>query len=1450
MWAMAELAQELSEQKMVEVSLNGTKTVVSKEEVHEINSSSSDDMTALRFLHEPGILANLHQRYQNLHIYTFMAAALLAVNPLQRVPHPPMSDYITGSANSPHPYAIAETCYKNLLVLRKNQSVVINGESGAGKTETAKIVVKYLAERNRAVGTPGRPQAVSGDELYNKLSGVSPILESFGNAKTGRNNNSSRFGKFMKLNFVFDTSHPKTKSMTLIGATIETYLLEKSRVVHQGDGERNFHIFYSLLHEVPKAVVNGLDLKAFPFRMTKAFTGNAATDLLEDTHRLSNVTEALRTIGMSQKLIDELWKILAALLFMGDITFDEKDTPEGPVAAIGAAAGGNKLSSQQCLKHSADLLGVGEEELRLLLTQREVTARGEKFNVPLSTRDAAFTRDATAKAIYEAIFGYIVKNVNLSLTAADDRSDSDESFIGVLDIFGFESFLKNGFEQLLINFANEALQNTFNRQIFEKEVALFEEQKIEFVMGDCPSNKECVDLISAKGESIFGTLDSISRQPQPSDERFCEELHKAFTRKSKHFGSVHRKDMRSLFIIEHYAGEVKYAVAVSLKGANGKDEMANDESWIIKNNDSTPDGLEQVYGNSALEILQSLAPPKPAGGAAAKGPTKRRMSVMLKPTIVATFSRSMDELNYLLDSTLCHFIRCIKPNSDMQPGKFDNHYVIEQVRSLGILQACAVLSVSLPTRINYSQLKDALQLTVDKVAHLFPEENDVLLMSSILRAYGIPSDLYRLGTSIAFFRPGQLAVLEGILNNYGDMSATQQTAIVKTITESIQHYQEVMKSIGSIGTQLKTSVAFVSGLEQQQDALREQMADFPEVQGLNIPEMLVQYISQIEKQIEKLRSKFAECQKTELQLDGLVQEKGWTKGSKPAIDEKVFTPLESHHNLCATIEKLLHHASDLYNVLHKKIEKLEEENNKGEGLQLREIVAENDSIYEQLMDHIAKAEELVLMVRVNAERGDVEKANAQYDQINGQLAVMAGSTKRLTNGIQAASTLIATLKSKSSSMDVDFSEVETQAQNIIQMTNEAIAKANESSDIKTKLTKNIAQVAIEIANTARPLPMSPTAPAPIAHPTPSAESEAKPKEGNVAGNRSSVSFNIKDLKALKEKKVDKAVLLSERPLSVRERPLSVSVRDSNALPDGWKELFDPKSNRPYYVHKELKLRQWHRPTVAETMHAKVEVGMDITPKEEVKEEVEDELPKGWRCCVDKKTQRTYYVNDETKARQWRRPEAVRAAAAEVVKDNRRMSRRVARKSVLVAVPPDQSPAAEDAEAGRAPMSAAPKKEVKPEISLPDRNAKKIEDARKRSATIISEELTYDEELEDDQKATVSYLTRLGSQPKMGYISKQSKLLGRWRKRYFLLCEDALCYFDTEKEFDEVLHKNKGMLHDIVKRVKPDKVFHLTGACITYFTNTEHCFSLSLYSSTTAAVDDQTEPWYLLAQDDR
>jgi myosin heavy subunit len=1592
----------------------------SKYEVHLVNPTVVDDMTSLHYLHEPGILSNLNQRYDVDKIYTYIGSALIAINPYKKLSEPRITDYILASSNpgssssfGPHPFAIAENCYKNLNVLKKNQSIVISGESGAGKTETAKIIIKYLAERN-CLSEEGKKSSNHTYQLYEKLIQMSPILESFGNAKTTRNSNSSRFGKFMKLLY---TSYPlNPKSLELYGAMIETYLLEKSRVVHQSDSEQNFHIFYSLLESLPSCC--NLDGKYY-YRIARKERrkGSGGGDgqsssVLDPSHRLNSVSEAFLTLGIKKEEVNAIWKILAALLYMGNISFEPMDSSEGAIAKVSVIPDSINptLSSINCLKYASELLGVDMNSLKLLFTQREMETRGEKFRVSLTCREASFARDATIKAIYESLFSYIVRLINRSIEGLSSSSRSTSStnhqpfssshpaashpslpssapfkeqmkslkFIGVLDIFGFESFDKNTFEQLLINYANESLQNTFNKQIFEKELQLFDEEKIEIkVLTSYPNNIKCVELINAKNDSIFSILDTISRQPQPSDERFCEELHKQFTKKSSYFGNIHRKDMKNHFIIQHYATSVRYTVgneassssssgiSSSLKGMFQEEgssplplgqQGTSDNSWILKNNDAIPDGLESLYQSSSLyefKILGSVmkgnegptssssTSTAASGGSGSQGnqEPKRRKSVMMKPTIVASFSKSMIELNEMLESTSCHFIRCIKPNTSSLPSNFSSSYVIEQIRALGILQTCEILSVSLPTRITYNELKfvvlssSALDGVIMKYPILSTKDGNVLLIAILLKAYSIPETSYQLGVSIVFFKPGQLAALDRILNSSNERDEEREEAIITAIENAIEQYTTIVNDIEQISNQIKITINYLSELENKQDALRTNLTLLPlELGGgnnngnggLNLSEQHSKLLGDIESKYSLYQNKRKEFQKQKMNLESIMNEKEEqaTKASsftqqlmirKEPIYEKYLSLLKIFINFEETYFNSLNYK---YNSIHSTIEKLEEIDIAAHQIDpsLNETLTNNDSIYEKIMDIVSEVEQNINEVKLNAQRCRIDEAYEKYSLINEKIIFLNNNTQDLANGIEIASEGLTAYEETLRTNDhLDFTQLDEQIEDIIEY---CITIGNYSKEINEKYPslfeeiKNydpskVVEAAVVVpppgvgfASLVKGKPPPPPPPpksstASVLFPTASSSDDhpSQPPEKPPRRN-SSINYGIKDLAALRKRTSASTPSDDDHGTeNTTNKPFSQSV-SSDGLPSDWKELFDAKTNRPYYVNRKTKHRQWQRPSFSSPTST---IGFDSTDNGSIqsgnssfarKEEaslkrkssraqpLDKKLPPNWRELIDKKSGRPYYVNDLTKSRQWKRPEMPLTSTdispnrvENIDRVSRRMSRKLSHPTLLAALDGDIGNENNSHSKNQHPSSVERKKGKK---EVPTLSEEKITRARRTSAMIISDELTPNDEIDDLMKQTVSYLIRVGYQIKTGYLQKQSKLLGRWRKRYFVLNESRLFYFDTEKEYQNVLKTLKNTANSnpvnspngaaspssssfslsLNLSLKTDKQFIITGKTQVSYTTNENCFSLLTPSDKEGHNKENDDIWYLLGEDEK
>ncbi len=648
---------------------------------------------------------------------------------------------------------------------RSNQSIVVSGESGAGKTETAKMIMNFIAKRTKGGVT----------DLDRSVIDSSPILEIFGNAKTLRNHNSSRFGKFLKLQFAKENHY-------LMGGFIETYLLEKTRVICQASGERNFHIFYAMLTGLPRAKKAELGLgEPMDFRILN-HSGIVKLDEIDDAEQFQDVSKALDTIHVTGELQDSLWAALAAVLHLANVDFVEKDSSEGPIAVI---------RNPDALKFAAKALKVEEASISSLITTRDVNVGGETLVRGLSLVDAVEARDSSAKALYEAVFKWVVSAINRALIVRDEVLP----FIGVLDIFGFENFAKNELEQLLINFTNESLQNTFNHQVFSNELMLYEAEGIEVAVSSCPDNSACLQLLAGRGvpKGIVACLDDICNEPNASDLRYCEQLHISHGKGTTHhqnFPRVHPKDQRENFIVRHYAGKVKYSVM----------------GWIVRNQDKIPAAFTPALGNSKHGVVSE----------AVKNLQSIKSTAGRKATVARAFLKSMEGLNKTILSTTCNFVRCIKPNYAMTVGHFHRQYVVDQLQCLGILQTCEVLKVGMPTRVTYTELRRTLGKETKTAEELFRGEPETALISAILFAYEIPCEQFRLGRSRVFFKAGQISTLEKILR---DASSQNMDKVLARLKIALENRKKAAKSAAEIKYQLdKALKAFEKAIASADEA--------------------------------------------------------------------------------------------------------------------------------------------------------------------------------------------------------------------------------------------------------------------------------------------------------------------------------------------------------------------------------------------------------------------------------------------------------------------------------------------------------------------------------------------------------------------------------------------------------------------------------------------------------
>lgn len=677
---------------------------------------SVPDMTALEHLDEASMLSNLEKRLDGDEPYTYVSTVLVAVNPLKEIPSPSFESFCDApfDPSLPHPYALAELAYQRLR--GADQSIVVSGESGAGKTESSKIVVRYLTERSHGVG-----------DLASQIISISPVLEAFGNASTHRNPNSSRFGRFVKLSF---------EGTTLNGGQLETYLLEKSRVVRQNKGERNFHAMHMQ------------DLG--PHRCMPPVEAHSRHIPTREA-----VTEALAKIGLEEQ--DTLWTTLKAIVYLADvkITKAEDAASSETIAA---------LEAPDELQAVAELLQV--DSLETLLT-KTVHTRDETLEVKLSPTDAAAARDAACRWIYGSLFNALVRQCNKVLEGGKSKR-----FIGILDIFGFEVLEINGLETLLINYANEALQQLFCDSVFAAELKLYEEEGILLDgLRDLkpPDSRATLELLSGRPVGILRMLDAQCMTGGDDATRDASFLGAVGRTHGRVLAKTRAQDRRHMFHVVHYAGTVGYTVIQKSR-----------DGWVVTNLDGVPDGFPAVIATSKNPFIAGFEGEK----------TNRK-----KNTVASGFAASMTSLNQTLKATDCGFVRCIKPTPKMIPDLFDSDYVAEQLRALGVVAATEVLRVGLPHRVEYAKL---VHLMPSAAREVFEDAPNDLVVACILQAFEVPADAYKLGKTRVFFPASALARINEALDFDADSDPERAKVISARLVEAKESAQAASRLLETV----------------------------------------------------------------------------------------------------------------------------------------------------------------------------------------------------------------------------------------------------------------------------------------------------------------------------------------------------------------------------------------------------------------------------------------------------------------------------------------------------------------------------------------------------------------------------------------------------------------------------------------------------------------------------
>ncbi|XP_059588189.1 myosin-10 isoform X4 [Alligator mississippiensis] len=748
----ASIKEERGDEVLVELAENGKKALVNKDDIQKMNPpkfSKVEDMAELTCLNEASVLHNLKDRYYSGLIYTYSGLFCVVINPYKNLPiySENIIEMYRGKKRHempPHIYAISESAYRCMLQDREDQSILCTGESGAGKTENTKKVIQYLAhvasshkgrkDHNIPPESPKPVKHQSGSLLYGELERqllqANPILESFGNAKTVKNDNSSRFGKFIRINF--------DVTGYIVGANIETYLLEKSRAVRQAKDERTFHIFYQLLAGAGEHLKSDLLLEGFN---NYRFLSNGYIPIpgQQDKDNFQETMEAMHIMGFSHEEILSMLKVVSSVLQFGNISFkkerntDQASMPENTVA--------------QKLCH---LLGMNVMEFtRAILTPRIKVGR-DYVQKAQTKEQADFAVEALAKATYERLFRWLVHRINKAL---DRTKRQGASFIGILDIAGFEIFELNSFEQLCINYTNEKLQQLFNHTMFILEQEEYQREGIEWNFIDFGLDLQpCIDLIErpANPPGVLALLDEECWFPKATDKTFVEKLVQEQGSHSKFQKPRQLKD-KADFCIIHYAGKVDYKA----------------DEWLMKNMDPLNDNVATLLHQSSDKFVAELwkdvdrivgldqvtGMTETAFGSAYK--TKKGMF----RTVGQLYKESLTKLMATLRNTNPNFVRCIIPNHEKRAGKLDPHLVLDQLRCNGVLEGIRICRQGFPNRIVFQEFRQRYEiLTPNAIPKGFMDGKQAC--ERMIRALELDPNLYRIGQSKIFFRAGVLAHLE------------------------------------------------------------------------------------------------------------------------------------------------------------------------------------------------------------------------------------------------------------------------------------------------------------------------------------------------------------------------------------------------------------------------------------------------------------------------------------------------------------------------------------------------------------------------------------------------------------------------------------------------------------------------------------------------------------------
>ncbi|XP_071108360.1 myosin heavy chain, non-muscle-like isoform X2 [Haliotis cracherodii] len=969
---------EKGDQFEVVVEETGKKSLVHRDDVQKMNPpkfNKVEDMAELTCLNEASVLHNLKDRYYSGLIYTYSGLFCVVVNPYKKLPiyTDKVIELYKGKKRHevpPHVFAIADTAYRSMLQDREDQSILCTGESGAGKTENTKKVIQYLAyvaASNRTQRSSVSNLHVPG-ELENQLLQANPILEAFGNAKTIKNDNSSRFGKFIRINF--------DSSGYISGANIETYLLEKSRAVRQAENERSFHMFYQYLNAATPQ-----QRKEFLLEDIRNYTyltnGHMPVGGIDDVLEFRSTVEAMTIMGINAEDQSAVFRVVSAVLLFGNLQFKAERNSDQ------ATLPDNTVAQKAC-----HLLGLPVTAITQAFLKPKIKVGRDHVTKAQTKAQVEFAVEAISKALYERMFKWIVSRINRSL---DRTKRQGASFIGILDIAGFEIFKMNSFEQLCINYTNEKLQQLFNHTMFILEQEEYQREGIEWKFIDFGLDLQpTIDLLE-KPMGILALLDEECWFPKATDKTFVEKLTAQHTGHPK----FHKPDFRADadFSLVHYAGRVDYQAA----------------NWLLKNMDPLNENVVSLMQASSDNFVASIwkdAEIVGMGAAAAVDTMfgSRTRKGMFR-TVGQLYKEQLAKLMATLRNTNPNFVRCIIPNHEKKAGKIDSPLVLEQLRCNGVLEGIRICRQGFPNRILFQEFRQRYEiLTPNAIPRGFMDGKKAV--EKMISALELDGNLFRVGQSKIFFRAGVLAHLEeerdlkltdiiiqfqslarGLLARRNHMRRLQQINAIRVIQRNCAAYLKLRNwQWWRLFTKVKPLLQ-VTGQEEKQKVVEEELKkvkDSFDKQKQDYDEVERRYAQIIEEKnilAEQLEAESAICQEAEEARARLAARKQELEDVLHDMELRI----EEEEDRC---NALLDEKKKYSQTIGDLEEQLEEEEQARQKLQLEKVT--NDAKMKKIEEDMAVAEDM--NQKLLKERKQMEE---RMNDVQGQMVEEEEKAKQL-----------------------------------------------------------------------------------------------------------------------------------------------------------------------------------------------------------------------------------------------------------------------------------------------------------------------------------------------------------------------------------------------------------------------------------------------------------------------